>query len=326
VTPVTAVSFVIPAYNAAETVAESIESALQAAAAAGTTAEIVVLDDGSTDGTREMVEPYRASCDLKILAHRENRGGAASRNTAIEAARYDPIFMLDSDNLLDAESFASLIARAAETDWQILAFSEIRHFQHQPENVTHSWVFEREVLLLADVLRMHEHPVASGNYLLRREAWHRVGGYPEFAGSLDAWGFGFRALLHGASFRVHTNSFYLHRQGHDSFWIRDTDQARTIAAAQLLVPAIPLLCAEDQRYLLADRGLFGWLDNLHQRPLRLAVDVARATPACGKPADADQKSSRWTRARAAWTELPPSETARRARRRLRDALQRGRPR
>jgi Glycosyl transferase family 2 len=52
------------------TIAESIESVLRAAEAAGTAAEIVVLDDASTDGTREMVEPDSDSCDLKILAHR----------------------------------------------------------------------------------------------------------------------------------------------------------------------------------------------------------------------------------------------------------------
>jgi glycosyltransferase involved in cell wall biosynthesis len=276
---INAISVVIPAYNARATIVETIDSARDAAddlQRIGVDVEIVVVDDGSTDGTRELVtHTFEDDQRIRVYAHRANRGGAAARNTAVERASNDWLYCVDSDNLLDPKSLRLVVEMAATGDWDVVAPSETRNFETSTEVSTHSWIWERDELTLADVLSTYETPVASGNYLYTLDIWARAGGYPEFAGSLDAWGFGVRALFEGARFGVCRDTFYLHRQGHDSYYVRDTDARRSVAAAQLLLPYLDRLQPSDRARLLGNGQLLRYFAELPQRPLEPLHDARR---------------------------------------------------
>ncbi|HYZ76630.1 MAG TPA: glycosyltransferase [Gaiellaceae bacterium] len=85
-------SVLVPAYNAAATIAEAVESAL------GQTApphEVIVCDDGSTDDLEGALAPYR---DRIVLVHKENGGGASALNAAAAGASGDFLVVLDSDD------------------------------------------------------------------------------------------------------------------------------------------------------------------------------------------------------------------------------------
>jgi glycosyltransferase involved in cell wall biosynthesis len=88
------VSVVVPAYNRADTLARAVDSAL--AQTLGDI-EVLVVDDGSTDGTRALVEGW-ADPRVRYLAHDANRGVSAARNTGVEAARGEYVAFLDSDD------------------------------------------------------------------------------------------------------------------------------------------------------------------------------------------------------------------------------------
>lgn len=86
------VSVVIPTCNRRELLSQSLRSVLSQSRAAD---EIIVVDDGSTDGTIERV--HEAFPEVRVLSQ-ENRGVSAARNRGIEAAKGDWIAFLDSDD------------------------------------------------------------------------------------------------------------------------------------------------------------------------------------------------------------------------------------
>ena len=87
------VSVVVPTYNRAWCLAEALDSVL-AQDVAGV--ELIVVDDGSTDGTPQLLAGYGAA--IRIL-RQENRGVSAARNAGIAAARGGLVAFLDSDDL-----------------------------------------------------------------------------------------------------------------------------------------------------------------------------------------------------------------------------------
>jgi glycosyltransferase involved in cell wall biosynthesis len=87
------VSIVIPTYNYGRFIGETIDSAL---AQSYSPMEVIVVDDGSTDDTRERLAGYG---DRVRYIYQQNRGLSAARNTGIEAAHGEFIALLDSDDL-----------------------------------------------------------------------------------------------------------------------------------------------------------------------------------------------------------------------------------
>ncbi len=318
--PIRGISFIIPAYNAADTIVESITSITAAAGALDSVdIEIVVVDDGSTDGVASVVRSeFGADPRVRVHAHRKNRGGAAARNSAVEHSNNEWIFCLDADNLLDPDSLRRMVEMAATGEWDVVAPAETRFFKASPARPTHFWFWDRETMDVGDVLSAYETPVAGGNYLFTLEVWARSGGYPEFAGSLDAWGFGVRLLFEGARFGVCPDAFYLHRQGHESYYVRDADARRAVAAAQILLPYVSRLTARDQKRLLGSGDLFGYFAQIPTRPLR--VEGAQERGPAGRVVIAGNARRPAPPARRGW-----AGSAKAATRRVRRAFTRPRP-
>lgn len=88
------VSAIIPAYNARRFIGRALESAF---AQKVPRLEILVVDDGSTDGTRELVETY-ADRGVRLICRDVRGGAAAARNTGLQAAAGDFIAFLDADD------------------------------------------------------------------------------------------------------------------------------------------------------------------------------------------------------------------------------------
>jgi glycosyltransferase involved in cell wall biosynthesis len=96
------VSVVIPTYNGAKYIRESVESVLRQEYR---DREIIVVDDGSTDGTRQLLEPYMRERAIRYL-FQENGGPARARNTGIRAAQGRYLAFLDADDVWLPEKLA----------------------------------------------------------------------------------------------------------------------------------------------------------------------------------------------------------------------------
>jgi succinoglycan biosynthesis protein ExoO len=106
------VSVVIPAYNAQETLERAIRTVLDQTVAPH---EVIVVDDASTDGTRELVQALAAQEPrLRLIASSPNAGPAHCRNIGFRAAEGDWIAIQDSDDAWQPERLEKMLAAAYE--------------------------------------------------------------------------------------------------------------------------------------------------------------------------------------------------------------------
>ena len=105
------VSILIPAYNAEEFIADAIRSAI---AQTWQRKEIIVVDDGSTDGTAEVARGF-ASKNVVVLS-KENQGAAAARNLAFQLSQGEYVQWLDADDLLAPDKIERQFAALCEGD------------------------------------------------------------------------------------------------------------------------------------------------------------------------------------------------------------------
>lgn len=94
------VSIIMPSYNTAEYIAESIDSVINQSY---TNWELIIVDDASTDNTDFIVEHYLKDRRIRYLQNERNSGAAISRNRALAIAKGKWIAFLDSDDLWDKE-------------------------------------------------------------------------------------------------------------------------------------------------------------------------------------------------------------------------------
>ncbi|HET7313235.1 glycosyltransferase family 2 protein [Salinisphaera sp.] len=110
---------VIPAYNCRATLRRAINSVL---AQDSVNFEVIVVDDGSRDGTNELVREICAQNGrVKLVEHAVNMGPAAARNTGIEAARGEWVGLLDADDAWLPKRAKRLIAIARRRSVDIVA-------------------------------------------------------------------------------------------------------------------------------------------------------------------------------------------------------------
>lgn len=102
------VSVIIPTFNCAKYLPEAVESALNQSYQ---DFEIVIIDDGSTDKTNEIVECYAKSHNDKIqYIYQQNKGLACARNTGIKNSQGEYIALLDADDVWLPNRLAEQIA------------------------------------------------------------------------------------------------------------------------------------------------------------------------------------------------------------------------
>lgn len=106
-------SIIVPAYNEERTVGAMLE-ALMKVPLSGWEKEIIVVNDGSTDGTEKALAPYRSS--ITYVRHPENRGKGAAVRTATALATGEAIVIQDADLEYDPADIPALLAAFSHGD------------------------------------------------------------------------------------------------------------------------------------------------------------------------------------------------------------------
>lgn len=164
-------SIIIPSYGQVEYVAQAIESAI---AQTFKNVEVIVVDDGSIDGSLEIAQQYPG---IKLI-QQKNKGLASARNTGIMNSKGEYVLMLDADDVLLPDCVQKIAEKAEETDADVICPS-IRCFGKA----------EQDVILMPDPAF---DDFKEGNRLayccaIKREALLEVGGYSPKMDVLGGW-------------------------------------------------------------------------------------------------------------------------------------------
>lgn len=108
------VSIIMPSYNTAKYIKESIESVISQTYVNW---ELIIVDDCSTDNTDDVVKQFLSDTRIKYLKNETNSGAAVSRNRAIKEAQGRWIAFLDSDDLWSPEKLEKQIAFMEENGY-----------------------------------------------------------------------------------------------------------------------------------------------------------------------------------------------------------------
>ena len=129
-------SIVIPVYNEAATIAEIV--ALVRSVDIGMEKEILLVDDCSRDGTREVLEKMgRDQADLKVLCHDVNKGKGAALRTGFAAATGDIVLIQDADLEYDPKEYPRLLQPILEGHADVVFGS--RFLGGGPHRVVYYW-------------------------------------------------------------------------------------------------------------------------------------------------------------------------------------------
>jgi len=110
------VSIIIPTYNEEEAIGVVLDDVTHAAETLEGGWEILVVNDGSTDGTCAICETYP---HVRVVSHRRNLGNGAARTTGIKAARGQYVVMIDADATYPADAIPKLVKELETCDMAI---------------------------------------------------------------------------------------------------------------------------------------------------------------------------------------------------------------
>lgn len=112
-------SIIIPVYNAREFLHNAVESVTSDS---GADWELILVNDGSKDGSGQLCDSYAASDSRIRVIHQENRGPGGARNTGLENARGEYLFFVDSDDGLNPGALDRIRRALEEYGPDILTF------------------------------------------------------------------------------------------------------------------------------------------------------------------------------------------------------------
>lgn len=179
------VSIIIPAYNAEKYIAETLDSVLKTEYSP---LEIIVIDDGSTDGTLNIISRYAQQDNRLRVITQKNMGVCAARNNAIREARGSYILPIDADDLIEPSFVPDAVSILKKCP-------EVKVVQPRADFFgAKSGEWQLPLFSLPLLARRNTIMVSS---MYRKADWERVGGYCSDIMAREDWEFFVNILKNG---------------------------------------------------------------------------------------------------------------------------------
>lgn len=177
------ISVIIPVYNEENDLNECIDSLVNQSEESF---EIIVIDDGSTDNTLNVVKEFERikSPDIKIISQK-HKGAGAARNLGAKTARGDILVFIDADMTFE-KSFLSKLTRPIIENEAIGTFSKEEFLQNKDNIWAICWNLNRG--LPKDRMHGKDYPARQKVFrAIKKEKFIEAGGFYEKAGYTDDW-------------------------------------------------------------------------------------------------------------------------------------------
>jgi GT2 family glycosyltransferase len=265
------ISFVIPAFNQDTYVSRAIDSAL---AQSHTPVEVIVVDDGSTDGTAQVLAEYKERPNVTII-RQANAGLPAARNRGLASSRGEFVCFLDADDYLAPTFAAKLRAPLIEDGTLGFAYCDVQRVDRFDAQVDDYSVSSARRKVNGDIF---ESLIIGGYFtpntvLVRRSVLDTLGGFDLDLGGnadYDMWlriiGVGHRAAYVGerlAFYRIHPDSMSTNADHMRETRVKALDKAARRTPAHV---ATALASVQDLAVDL--HAANGWLNSQWSQALR----------------------------------------------------------
>lgn len=168
------VNVIIPTYNRAHLIGRAIQSVLNQTYQGF---ELIVVDDGSTDNTDEIIKEFQQKDNRIIyLKHEKNKGGSAARNTGIKASKGEYIAFLDSDDEWLSEKLRKQLTFIENSHYGFIYCNMIINdkTRNSKSNITKK--FEDNIFL--DLLKAGN-GICTSSLLIKRHLLEKIKGFDE---------------------------------------------------------------------------------------------------------------------------------------------------
>lgn len=170
--PTFVLSVIVPVYNEVQTV----DAIILRLRGTGIPMQIILVDDGSGDGSGDRIAAYAGQSEIVRLSHPHNRGKGAAIRTALEIASGDIIVIQDADQEYDPEDFRYLMQPILQGRADIVYGTRYGHADRQVSPLWHEMANGLITRLANLALGIRLSDVETCYKMARREAWQAIAG------------------------------------------------------------------------------------------------------------------------------------------------------
>ena len=209
----TKVSVIIPVYNVEKYLRECLDSVVNQTL---NDIEIICINDGSTDGSLEILKEYAQKDNRVIVIDKENEGVSIARNLGIKMSNSNYVLFLDSDDYLDINCLEKVYSKIQETSVNILNFGLIENWGKCTNPVWYNRELEKNegIITSPEIIKMFL-TNACGKLFNKKYLIDNEITFPENIKTCEDGIFCIKCFLNSTSWYLMNEAFYYYRKNRE---------------------------------------------------------------------------------------------------------------